>query len=330
MNILVFSTQPTHEHYLRDAAQGTSHRLEFTSVRLGERTAPLAAGFDAVCAFVNDQVSEPVITSLRDEGVRHVLLRCAGWNNVDLPAARAAGMNVARVPGYSPEAVAEHCTGLLLMLARQLHKAYNRVREGNFSLEGLLGVTLAGRTVGVVGTGQIGACFCRIMRGFGCEVLASDPRVNPECEAAGVRYVDLDTLLQRSDVVALHCPLTPATRHTIDSRALSRMKPGAVLLNTSRGGLVDTRAVIDALKSRRLGALGIDVYEEEADYFFEDFSGEIIEDDVLARLMTFPNVVVTGHQAFFTREAMLEIARQTLANADRLDAGEPCENLLSP
>ena len=283
-----------------------------------------ATGATAVCAFVNDQLDAEVLQGLHGAGVRLVTLRCAGFNHVDLQAAAALGMSIGRVPGYSPYAVAEHTAALVLTLNRKIHRAHARVREGNFELEGLLGFDLHGRTVGVVGTGKIGECFVRIMAGFGCRLLAHDPRPSDACEALGVRYVELPALLEQSDIVSLHCPLTPQTHHLIDAPALAAMKRGAMLINTSRGAVVDTRAVISALKSCTLGSLGLDVYEEEADLFFRDLSAEVIQDDVFARLLTFPNVVVTGHQAFFTEDALSAIAEATIANLDAFAAaGRP-------
>ena len=259
-------------------------------------------------------------------GVRAIALRCAGFNNVDLDAAREFGIEVVRVPAYSPYAVAEHAVALLLMLNRHLHKAYNRVREGNFLLHGLTGFDLNGKTVGVVGTGEIGQVFCKIMLGFGCRVVAYDPVISEKCRELGVEYLDWSELLQVADVISLHCPLMPQTHHMVDETALSQMKPGVVLINTSRGGLVDTQAVIAALKSRKLGALGLDVYEEEGELFFEDMSDQVIDDDLLMRLMTFPNVVVTGHQAFLTHEALTNIATTTLSNLSDIEAGNECPN----
>ena len=277
-----------------------------------------------MCVFVNDRLDASVLQALHKAGLRLVVLRCAGFNNVDLVEAAALGIAVCRVPEYSPHAVAEHTAALVLTLNRKIHRAYNRVREGNFALEGLLGFDLHGRTVGLVGTGRIGACFARIMVGFGCRVLATAPEVNPECDALGVEYVERDALLAASDIVSLHCPLTPRTRHLIDAAALSRMKRGAMLVNTSRGAVIDTAAVIAALKSGQLGSLGLDVYEEEADLFFRDLSGEVLHDDLFARLLTFPNVVVTGHQAFFTADALRAIAETTVANLDSFeDNGHP-------
>jgi D-lactate dehydrogenase len=270
---------------------------------------------------VNDRLSAEVVATLAENGVRLLTLRSAGFNHVDLRATARHGITVARVPAYSPHAVAEHAVGLILTLNRHLHRAFNRVREGNFSLDGLLGFDLHGRTVGVVGTGRIGAIFCRIMAGFGCRLLAHDPYPSEDAIAAGAAYVELSELLRDSDIITLHLPLTPTTHHLIDTAAVQRMKPGAMLINTSRGGLVDTVAVIEGLKSGRIGALGLDVYEEEADLFFEDLSSTVIQDDVFARLLTFPNVLITGHQGFFTAEALRNIAETTLANATAFETG---------
>lgn len=314
MHVLVFSTRPYDRRSLERAASGHALRLSFTEAALDASTVPAAAGADAVCVFVNDRVDAAVLGQLKALGVRLVVLRCAGFNNVDLEAAAALGIAVARVPEYSPHAVAEHAVALLLALNRRIHRAYARVREGNFALEGLMGFDLHGRTVGVIGTGRIGECFCTILRGFGSRVLALDPQPNPRCIEQGVQYVGLPQLLAESDVISLHCPLTPDTRHLIDADALARMKPGAMLVNTSRGAVVDTRAVIAALKSGHLGSLAIDVYEEEAHLFFRDLSDEVIQDDVFARLLTFPNVLVTGHQAFFTEDALRAIAETTVDN----------------
>jgi D-lactate dehydrogenase len=311
--------------YDRDSfgAANASHRHEisFFEARLGPDTALLAGGFPAVCAFVNDRLDRPVLEALASGGTRLLALRSAGFNHVDLPAALDLGLTVARVPAYSPHAVAEHSVALVLALNRKIHRAYARVREGNFSLSGLTGFDLNGRTVGVVGTGKIGLVFMRIMAGFGCRLLATDPFPSSEAEALGARYVSLDELLRGSDIVSLHCPLTPETHHLLDARALGLMKPGAMLINTGRGALVETRAVIDALKSAHLGHLGLDVYEEEEALFFEDRSEMVIQDDVFMRLLTFPNVIVTAHQGFFTREALTNIAETTLANVTAFETG---------
>jgi D-lactate dehydrogenase len=323
MKTAVFSTKPYDRAFL-DAANGQyRHELVYLQPRLTGETAALAAGFDAVCAFVQDQLDAAVLEKLAAGGTRVVALRCAGFNNVDLAAAARLGQTVVRVPAYS---VAEHTVGLMLALNRKLHRAYNRIREGNFALEGLLGFDFHGRTVGIVGTGKIGATLARILHGFGCRLLAHDAWQNPDCLALGVGYVPLEQLLSESDVVSLHCPLTPQTHHLIDAAAIERMKPGAMLINTSRGAVLDTRAVIRGLKSRRIGALGLDVYEEEEGIFFEDLSARGIDDDVLARLLTFPNVLITGHQAFFTSDALVAIARTTLANLADVEAGRPCAN----
>jgi D-lactate dehydrogenase len=324
MHVAVFSTRPYDRHFLERANAAGRHRLDFHEARLDKASAALASGALAVCAFVNDRLDAGVLRQLHASGVRLLALRSAGFNHVDLEAAAALGLAVGRVPEYSPHAVAEHTVALLLALNRRIHRAYNRVREGNFALEGLLGFDLHGRTIGIVGTGKIGECFARIMAGFGCELLGFDPQPNPACVALGMRYVDLPELLAASDVISLHCPLTPQTRHLIDGEALARVKPGAMLLNTSRGAVVDARALIAALKAGTLGSLGLDVYEEEADLFFRDLSDEVLRDDVFARLLTFPNVLITGHQAFFTEEAMSAIAATTLANLDAFeDHGQP-------
>jgi D-lactate dehydrogenase len=275
-----------------------------------------------VCAFVNDRLDREVLGLLAAGGTRLVALRSAGFNHVDLAAAAELGLTVARVPAYSPHAVAEHAAGLILTLNRKFHRAYARVREANFSLNGLAGFDLCGRTVGIVGTGRIGAVLARIMHGFGCRLLAHDLAPNPECEALGARYVALDDLFREADIVSLHCPLTPATRHLVNGARLALMKHGAMLINTGRGALIDTPAVIAALKSGRLGHLGLDVYEEEEELFFEDRSMTVVQDDVFMRLLTFPNVVVTAHQGFFTEDALTAIARVTLANVTAFETGK--------
>lgn len=321
MKLAVFSTKPYDRSFLEAANERHGHEVVFLEPRLTAETAPLAGGFEGVCAFVNDVLDREVLRALSAGGTRLVALRSAGFNHVDLEAAGELGITVARVPAYSPHAVAEHAAALILALNRRIHRAYNRVREGNFALHGLLGFDLHGRTVGVVGTGRIGAVFSRIMAGFGCRILAMDPYPDEELRAEGVAYVGPDRLFPESDIIALHAPLTPETHHLIDAAALERMRPGVMLVNTSRGALVDTRAVIDALKSGRIGALGLDVYEEEGDLFFEDLSEEVIRDDVFTRLLTFPNVLITAHQAFFTREAMERIAATTLENATAFERG---------
>jgi len=327
MRVVVFSTKP-HDRQFLGAANAGRHELVFLEARLLAETAPLAAGAEAVCLFVHDHADAGILGTLAKLGVRHIALRCAGFNNVDLAAAARHGITVARVPAYSPHGVAEHAVALFLTLNRRVHRAYNRVRDGNFALEGLLGFDVHGKTVGVVGTGKIGACFAQIMRGFGCRVLAFDVARQPAVEALGVEYTTLERLLVESHVISLHCPLTPQTHHLINAGTLAQMRDGVVIINTGRGPLIDTRAVIAALKSGKLGALALDVYEEEEGVFYEDHSGAFLADDQLARLLTFPNVLVTSHQAFFTREAITAIAETTLGNLDDFAAGRPCPNAL--
>ena len=331
MQIAVFSARPYDRRFLEEAnardAAGQGFDFVYYDAALDAHTAVLARDCGAVCVFVNDRLDAPVLHALHGLGVRAVLLRCAGFNNVDLATATQLGLFVARVPAYSPEAVAEHTLALVMTLNRQTHRAFNRVREGNFLLDGLLGRTLHGRTVGIVGTGRIGLATARIFKGLGCTVLGHDPYPSSAFAALG-ESVTLDELLFRADIVSLHCPLTVDTQHLLDDAALARMKPGAMLVNTSRGGLVDTHAVIRALKSRHLGHLAIDVYEQESALFFQDLSGEIIDDDAFQRLMTFPNVLVTGHQGFFTVEALQEISAITLSNLGDFAAGRACANAL--
>lgn len=302
--------------------------LHFQSARLTADTAPLAQGYEVVCAFINDELDAAVLQCLARGGTRLVALRSAGYNHVDLAAAQRLGIDVVRVPAYSPQAVAEHAVALILALNRRLHRAYNRTREGDFTLHGLTGFDLHGKTVGVVGTGQIGAAFARIMAGFGCQLLAYDPCPDPQLEALGARYMSLPALLSQARIISLHCPLTPGTRHLINAQSLVHLQPGAMLINTGRGALVDTPALLDALKSGQLGYLGLDVYEEEAKVFFEDRSDLPLQDDVLARLLTFPNVIVTAHQAFLTHEALQAIAQTTLENIACWAAGR-AQNLVT-
>lgn len=326
MKIAVFSTKPYDEQFLTSAAEDHDHELTFFEARLATATASLADGFDAVCVFVNDQVDADVVETLTEKGVRAVALRCAGFNNVDLDCAKRLGISVVRVPAYSPHAVAEHAVGLVLALNRHLHRAYGRVRDGNFALNGLLGFDLYGRTVGIVGTGQIGSVFAHIMKGFGCRLLGFDQRENEACLELGMEYVSMDEVFAQSDIISLHCPLTPETHHIINDSAIEKMKPGVMIINTSRGAVIETQAVIDGLKSGKIGHLGLDVYEEEADVFFEDLSDRVIPDDALARLLTFPNVLITGHQAFFTKEALTCIAETTLANLTELQVSGKSKN----
>jgi D-lactate dehydrogenase len=330
VRVAVFSAKP-YDHRFLDAANASGeHDLEYFETRLHDRTAPLAAGAEVVCAFVNDTLDRPTLEQLAAGGTRLIALRSAGFNHVDLTAAADLGLTVARVPAYSPYAVAEHTVALMLAVQRRLPRAYNRVREGNFALDGLLGFDLRSRRVGIIGTGRIGMIVARILRGFGCSLRAYDPFPSDEVKDLGVRYEDLDTLLSECDVITLHCPLTPDTFHLIDDAALRKVKPGVMLVNTSRGALVDTKAVIDALKDGRIGNLAIDVYEEEGDLFFEDLSDQVIHDDVFSRLLTFPNVLVTAHQAFFTEEAMRNIAETTIGNISAFARRERSGNELVP
>jgi len=323
----IFSAKGYDKRFLAEANQlaGGGHELVFLEARLARETATLGADYPAVCAFVNDKLDAEVLRVLAAGATRLVVLRCAGFNNVDVVEATRLGLRVARVPAYSPHAVAEHTVGLILMLMRRLSRAVTRVRDGNFALDGLLGTELHGRTIGIVGTGRIGATTARALSGFGVQLLATDVRPDPACVALGVRYVPLEELLAAAHVVTLHCPLTPDTRHLIDAARLAQMRPGALLVNTSRGALIDTPALIAALKTGRLGGVAMDVYEEEEHLFFEDHSTDLLLDDTFARLLTFPNVIVTGHQAFFTEEALRDISRITIANLDDFQAGRPCE-----
>jgi D-lactate dehydrogenase len=324
--VAVFSTRQydreSFGHALR-AARFADLQLTWFETRLSPETVSLAAGCAAVCVFVCDDLSAPVVRSLHALGVRLLVLRSAGFNHVDLAACRRLGIAVARVPAYSPYAVAEHAVCLLLTLNRHVHRAWQRVRELNFSLDGLTGFDVHGRTVGVIGTGRIGTVFARIMTGFGARVLAYDPQPAAEIQTMpAVQLTDLEQLIEQSDIISLHCPLTEQSRHMINADRLSRMKPGVMLLNTSRGGLIDTKALIQALKSGRIGAAGLDVYEEEEGIFFSDLSESGLQDDVLARLLTFPNVLITSHQAFLTREALQNIAERTLQSLLEFRNGE--------
>ncbi|WP_439580345.1 2-hydroxyacid dehydrogenase [Elioraea sp.] len=330
MRVAMFSTKPYDRRSFEERNSRHGHEITYFEPRLSAQTASLADGFPAVCLFVNDEADATVIERLAQGGTRLIALRCAGFNNVDLAAAERHGMAVARVPAYSPHAVAEFTVGLMLSLVRNLHRAYQRTRDNNFALDGLLGFDLHGKTVGVVGTGKIGAIVARILHaGFGCRVLAADPFPDDDLTALGVRYGEPHAVIAASDIVTLHCPLTPETHHLLDAAGFARMKRGAMVVNTSRGAILDAEAAIEALKSGQLGGLAIDVYEQEADLFFEDLSNEIIQDDTLQRLMMFPNVLVTGHQAFFTREALENIADTTLANVTAFARGEALANAVT-
>lgn len=326
MDICVFSALPYDEEFLQREAPVLDWR--FTAQPLTPESLSLATGAHAVCVFVNDKVNADVLHGLAALGINIVLLRCAGFNNVDLATAKQLGIAVARVPAYSPEAVAEHCVGMMLCLNRKLHKAYNRVRDDNFSLVGLLGFNLHGRTVGLIGTGRIGLATARILAGFGMKILCYDVAPQPELLPTGACYVELAELFASADIVSLHCPLAPQTHHLINEQTLKQMKSGVMLINTSRGGLIDTQAVIQALKNKQIGLLGLDVYEQEGDLFFKDLSDEVIADEVFQRLLTFPNVLITGHQAFFTADALQQIASTTVANYQSLSQGCICANRL--
>ena len=326
MTITFFSTQSYDKTYFDKYNQ--NNELRYFEVALSEQTASLAKGSEAICAFVNDKITEGVIQQLAGMGVQLIVLRCAGYNNVNLEAAKKHGLTVVRVPAYSPHAVAEHAVALILTLNRKTHKAYNRVREGNFSLERLVGFDLFGKTVGAVGTGRIGEAFCRIMKGFGCKVIAHDIFENKALITEGVTYAALNHLLTQSDIVSLHCPLNEATHHLINAESLKTMRHGAMLINTSRGGLVDSKAVVKALKSGKLAYLGMDVYEQESELFSHDFSEILIQDEIILRLLSFPNVIVTAHQAYFTEEALTQIAQITLQNIDCFEKGAYLENVV--
>ncbi len=326
MKVSIFSTKSYDRSFFNAANAHYQHELTFLEARLDCQTALLAKDAIAVCIFVNDEVDKKTIEALAKQNVSLIALRSAGYNHVDVQAAKDLGIKLVRVPAYSPYAVAEHTIGLILTLNRKLHRAYNRVREGNFSLEGLLGFDLHGRTIGIIGTGRIGTVVAQIMTGFGCKVLAYDLYPNPQCEAMAVQYVDMHELLSQSDIITLHCPLTSKTQHLINQEAIAQMKTHVMLINTSRGALIDTNSVIAALKSSKISALGLDVYEQESELFFEDHSDRILQDDTFARLMTFPNVMITGHQAFFTEDAMRAIAEVTLENITQIGQGKTCEN----
>jgi D-lactate dehydrogenase len=330
VRIAVFSARGYDQRFLEEANARHGHELTFLEARLDGTTAKLADGYDAVCPFVNDRVDAEVVARLAAGGTRLLTLRSAGFNHVDLEAAQEHGISVVRVPAYSPYAVAEHTVALMLGVERKIHRAANRVRDGNFALDGLLGFDLRNKRIGIIGTGKIGMIVARIMRGFGCSIRAYDPFPSDDVRDLGVRYEDLDTLLGECDVITLHCPLTPETHHIIDAEALTKTRPGVMIVNTSRGALIDTRAVIDALKDGRIGHLALDVYEEEGDLFFEDLSDTGIQDDVFARLLTFPNVLITAHQAFFTEEALRNIAETTLGNATAFAEGRDSGNELHP
>ena len=324
MNVAFFSSKKYDIEYFDRV--DTPHSFTYFETSLNKDTLNLTKDFDAVCIFVNDYADAQVLEGLAKNGVKLVALRSAGFNNVDLDTAKKLGLTVVRVPTYSPEAVAEHALALILTLNRKIHKAYNRIRESNFSLEGLTGFNIHGKQIGVIGTGQIGRAFCKIMSGFGCKIVAYDIYEQEDLKQNGITYMSLNDVIASSDIISLHCPLTPETHHLLNSETFKTMKKGAMVINTSRGGLIDTTAAIEALKSGQLGYLAIDVYEQEENLFFKDLSGSIILDDVIIRLLAFPNVIVTSHQGFFTNEALDEIARTTVFNIDQFQNGEPLDN----
>lgn len=331
MEIAFFDTHQFDREVFEKAQSAFNHRIVFFEPRLTAQTAKLAAGFPCVCCFVNDSLDGEALAILRAQGVQLIAFRSAGTNNIDSPEAAKLGLKVVRVPAYSPHAVAEHAVGLVLCLVRKLHRSYERARELNFSLDGLVGFDLFGKTIGVVGSGKIGSVFALIMAGFGCGILINDIAPDPFlARDARVRYVSLPELYRDSDVISLHIPLTPETHHLIDRAALAQMKRSVILINTGRGALIDTRALIDALKKGQVGAAGLDVYEEEEQIFFRDLSGLVLQDDVLARLLTFPNVVITAHQGFLTREALESIAQTTLQNISDFENGKPLINEVKP
>jgi D-lactate dehydrogenase len=332
VNIAVFSTRSYDRDSLSAAEAANSsfnasHALIYYDQHLRPDTVHLANGCDAICVFVNDNLDRASLETLKKGGTRLIALRCSGYNNIDLAAANSPDMTVVRVPGYAPEAIAEHTVALILALNRKIYRAHRQVREGNFSLEGLVGFNLRGKTVGLIGTGLIGTAVAKILgSGFGCNLLGYDIQPNQTCRDLGIRYVGLDELVTSSDIVSLHAPLVPETFHLIDKNAIARMKQGVMLINTSRGALVDTRAVIEAIKTGQIGYLGLDVYEEEIELFFEDLSMQIIPDDDFSRLLTFPNVLITGHQAFLTKEALQQIAQTTLSNIVEFATIGRCRN----
>ncbi len=325
MRVAFFSAKSYDRKFFTERLKQFRHELIFLEPHLSQDTCKLAFGFEVVCVFVHDRLDREVLKRVAEHGTRLVALRCAGFNNVDLNAAKDFNLTVVRVPAYSPYGVAEHAVALILALNRKIYRAYNRVRDGNFSLDGLLGFEIYGKTVGILGTGKIGRAMVSIMKGFGCRVLVYDLVQNPDCAALGADYVEKETLFEQSDIISLHLPLAKETHYLIDEKALARMKDQVMLINTSRGGLIDSRCLIEGLKNGKIGYLGLDVYEEEESLFFEDKTGEVIQDDIFARLLTFPNVLITGHQAFFTNVALENIAHTTLANISAFE-----ENRLSP
>lgn len=329
MKLAVYSTKQYDRKYLELVNKDFGFELEFFDFPLTPKTAKMAEGCQAVCLFVNDDGCREILTELATIGVKILALRCAGFNNVDLEAAKELGIQVVRVPAYSPEAVAEHTVGMMLSLNRRIHRAYQRTRDANFSLEGLIGFNMHNRTAGIIGTGKIGVATMRILKGFGMRLLAFDPYPSEQALELGAEYVDLKTLYAESDVISLHCPMTPENHHLLNKQSFDQMKDGVMIINTSRGGLIDSTAAIDALKQQKIGSLGMDVYENERDLFFEDKSNDVIQDDVFRRLSSCHNVLFTGHQAFLTEEALTSISVTTLQNIAQLDKGEPCPNIIT-
>jgi D-lactate dehydrogenase len=326
MKIAVCSSQSYDRNFLSEANREFAHELTFFDAHLNEETWRMVAGFPTVCVFVNDTLNAAVLTNLAEQGTSLIALRCAGFNNVDVQASTDLGLKVVRVPAYSPHSVAEHSVALMMALNRRIPRAYNRVRDGNFALEGLLGFELRGKTVGIIGTGRIGAAVAGILHGFGCRLIAYDPQPNAACLSLGVEYVSLQQLYAASDIITLHSPLNKQSLHLINAAAVAQMKRGVMLINTSRGGVIDTPAVIAGLKSCKIGYLGLDVYEQEGDLFFQDLSNQVIQDDMFERLLTFPNVLITGHQGFFTQEALTSIAQTTLQNISLFEKTGECQN----
>ncbi len=330
MKVAIFNTKPYDREFFNLINEKYNHKLIFYECRLSIETIELAKGFPAVCVFVNDIIDENVLDFLAENGTKLIATRSAGFNHIDLNTATKLGLVIVRVPEYSPYAVAEHTVGLILSLNRKIHKAYSRVRNGNFSLEGLLGFDLHGKTVGIIGTGKIGCSVSKILKGFGCKILGYDINENPDCKNLGLEYLSFNEVLKESDILTLHCPLTPATHHIINKESINKMKNGVMIINTSRGPLLDTISIIAGLKSSKIGYLGLDVYEEEADLFFEDLSSKVIQDDIFSRLLTFPNVLITGHQAFFTKQALEKIVETTLFNITCFENNNELENQVKP
>ncbi|AMX02277.1 2-hydroxyacid dehydrogenase [Microbulbifer thermotolerans] len=328
MKIAIYNARRYDKQYFDSFNRQFDHELHYIDTHLDSDTLILSDGAEAICVFVNDPVQRPLLEKMRNQGVKMLALRSAGFNHVDIRAANELGIVVANVPGYSPYAVAEHAVAMILCLVRRLLRAHARVHEGNFSLEGLMGFDLHDKTVGIVGTGKIGTVFAHIMHGFGCRLLGVDPVESRTCRDLGMHYVSMETLCRQSDIISLHCPLVPSTKHLINDDTIAEMRDGVCLINTSRGAIIDTAAIIRALKRGKIGYLGLDVYEEEEDLFFEDHSNSVLNDDVFARLLTFNNVLITGHQAYFTREAVTNIARTTLANVTEFEQTGSCANQL--